>query len=286
MARARATTSQGTDRRRALSTTCFAPRSPIIGRAGRRRPRRSTSGSCARVPAMRTRCTSSACSMPRRGRLEEALPLLTKAARRTPRNAGFLNDLANVFNGLGRFDEAEAHYRRAAAFDKSNADIRYNFGHALRAAGRPAEAVEWVREGARDPPRSRAGAVGARPSRCWRSAGPRTRWRALRQTIALNEGCGGRAFPTSATRCRRSARWRRPRPASAARSTSIRGWRRRTPTLATCCRTSTAWWRRKQPIARPSPSTREYAAPHANLGNALKRLGREDEAVASLGARA
>jgi len=52
------------------------------------------------------------------GRLEAALPLLTKAVRRAPRNAGFLSDLGNALNGLGHRDEAIAHYRRAAALDQ------------------------------------------------------------------------------------------------------------------------------------------------------------------------
>ena len=57
-----------------------------------------------------------------------------------------MSDLANALNGLGRFDEAEAHYRRAAALDQANANVRFNLGHALRAAGRPAEAAEWLRK--------------------------------------------------------------------------------------------------------------------------------------------
>ena len=93
------------------------------------------------------------------GRLETALPLLTKAARRAPRNAGFLNDLGNALNGLGRHDEAVAHYRRAAALDSGNANVRYNLGHRAARRGPPGGRSGVAPQGALDPARSRAGAL-------------------------------------------------------------------------------------------------------------------------------
>ena len=214
------------------------------------------------------------------GQLETALPLLTKAVRRAPRNAGFLNDLGNALNGLGRLDEAVAHYRRAASLDSSNANVRFNLGHALRAAGRPARPSSGSARRWRSSPitgrRTRSLAArcwtSARPRRRWRRSGRRSRWMSLPQAPT----------PTSATRSAKLARWRRRKPVCAARWRSTRSTRWRTPISATCCRTSTARTRRRPPIARPSPFDPAHAVAHANLGNALKRLGREDEAVASL----
>ena len=215
------------------------------------------------------------------GRLETAIPLLTKAARRAPRNAGFLNDLGNALNGLGRHDEAVAHYRRAAALDSGNANVRYNLGHALRDAGRPADAVAWLRK-----------ALSIRPDhgpalfefgRALLDLGrAEEAVEVLKQAAAADEGSAsahsdlGNALRESGALEEAEASLRRaieldPHARSAAHANLGN-------VLQDIHRVEEAEAAYRQAIALDP----EHAAAHANLGNALKRLGREDEAIASL----
>ena len=214
------------------------------------------------------------------GRLEEALPLLTKASRRAPRNAGFLNDLANVLNGLGRHDEAVVRYRRAAALAPDNADIRYNLGHALRAAGRPADAVEWFEKALvirpdHGPAQSELGLALLEIGRAEDAVA------ALRQAVALNEdAAGGHSDLGNALQ---EVGALEEAEASLRRAIDL------DPKLAAAHANLGNVLQDLHRVAEAEAAYREaitldptYAAAHANLGNALKRLGREDEAVTSL----
>ena len=214
------------------------------------------------------------------GRLETAIPLLTKAVRRAPRNAGFLNDLGNALNGLGRHDEAVAHYRRAAALDSGNANVRYNLGHALRGAGRPADAVAWLRK-----------ALAIRPDhgpalfefgRALLDLGrAEEAVEVLKQAVAADEGSAsaqsdlGNALRESGALEEAEASLRRAielDPQHAVAHANLGN------VLQDLYRVEEAEAVYRQAIALDP----EHAAAHANLGNALKRLGRENEAIASL----
>ena len=68
-------------------------------------------------------------------KFDVAVPLLTKAVRKQPRNKGFLLDLANALRKSGQTDEAISIFRRAVGIDRKDANIRYNLGNALRDVG-------------------------------------------------------------------------------------------------------------------------------------------------------
>ena len=214
------------------------------------------------------------------GQLETALPLLTKATRKAPRNAGFVSDLANALNGAGRFDEAEAHYRRAAALDSGNANIRFNLGHALRAAGRPAEAADWLRKALaiqsdHGPALSELGRALLDLGRAEEAVA------AFRQAVAADEDSAsahsdlGNALRETGELEEAEASLRRAvtlDPEHAVAHANLGN------VLQDLHRADEAEAAYRQAIAL-DPT---HAVAHASLGNALKRLGREDEAVASL----
>jgi predicted O-linked N-acetylglucosamine transferase (SPINDLY family) len=87
-----------------------------------------------------------------RGRHAEGAELIEKAfARRQPDAHGLCN-LGGVYGGLGRFDKAEACFRRALALDPGLALAHYNLGNALLRQGRAeAAAPAFERAAALDP---------------------------------------------------------------------------------------------------------------------------------------
>ena len=54
----------------------------------------------------------------RAGHLKAAVPHFAEAVRQAPRQAGFVNNLGNVYKGLGRLGKAIESYLRTVALDK------------------------------------------------------------------------------------------------------------------------------------------------------------------------
>ncbi len=77
-------------------------------------------------------------------RFEEALTLLERRRRRRPDDFGVLADIGRCLSGLGRYGEAEEMLRRALE-GLDNAPTRYELGLALDGAGRASEAIAEYR---------------------------------------------------------------------------------------------------------------------------------------------
>ena len=74
------------------------------------------------------------------GRVDEALPLMQKAAVLSPQDAEAHNNLGSALHALGRFDEAAASCRQALAIRPDFAEAHNTLGHTLCTLGRLEEA--------------------------------------------------------------------------------------------------------------------------------------------------
>ena len=72
-----------------------------------------------------------AAKLQKRGRPEEALPLLSELVRLNPNEAGFWADYADNLSALDRNEEAEKAYRRAITLDPSMESFHEGFAEAL-----------------------------------------------------------------------------------------------------------------------------------------------------------
>src|SRR5207244_1925636 len=64
------------------------------------------------------------------------------------------NDIAGIYQSLGRFDQAVTHCRSALALSASSAAVRLNLARALYAQGDLTESISQYRELLRSPPES------------------------------------------------------------------------------------------------------------------------------------
>jgi len=71
-----------------------------------------------------------------KGRKIESLNANKKAVLLDPQDTESLNNLGNVFKGLGRFEEAEECYRKSIVWKPDFADAHYNLGITLKELGR------------------------------------------------------------------------------------------------------------------------------------------------------
>ena len=80
------------------------------------------------------------------GRHEEALTYAVKANTLVPLSVNFLNNLANVYIGLGRYEDAERTYRQALKINPDSRPILYEFAYMYCAKGDYAKAMDYVNE--------------------------------------------------------------------------------------------------------------------------------------------
>jgi predicted O-linked N-acetylglucosamine transferase (SPINDLY family) len=80
------------------------------------------------------------------GRFGDALAPMRQAAALQPANAGLHHNLGNILNNLGRFDEAEADFRKALALKADFAPAHAGLGNALRRLRRLSEAESCFRK--------------------------------------------------------------------------------------------------------------------------------------------
>jgi tetratricopeptide (TPR) repeat protein len=96
---------------------------------------------------------SQAGEMEQDGRFEEALALLRRAAATDPKLVEAHVSLISVCGRLGRDDEAEQAYHRAIALDPNRAEAYYNFGVFCFERRRPGEAKASFEEAVKRSPR-------------------------------------------------------------------------------------------------------------------------------------
>jgi tetratricopeptide (TPR) repeat protein len=87
-----------------------------------------------------------------RGAEAEAIEQLETAARLSPSNPRPYKSLAPMLDRRGERQRALDAYRRGALLDPSDLGLRFNYGRALHAAGRPSEAREVLESLVRDAP--------------------------------------------------------------------------------------------------------------------------------------
>src|SRR5215467_16076862 len=79
-------------------------------------------------------------------KLSDAARLFDSVLRIEPKHLGAVNLMGVVLTQLGRFTEAEAYFRRALQHRPPSDVTLYNYGIALRAMNRPAEALQCFSE--------------------------------------------------------------------------------------------------------------------------------------------
>jgi tetratricopeptide (TPR) repeat protein len=79
------------------------------------------------------------------GHNEAAVDLISKAIACNDGMPDFHCNIGNALQALGRFPEAEAHYRRAIVLNPDHAETHNNLGNALMAQGKPDEALAQFR---------------------------------------------------------------------------------------------------------------------------------------------
>jgi len=77
-----------------------------------------------------------------RGRLQEAVTLISRAVKAKPRFADAHSNLGNALRELGRLDEAELSYRTAISLNSGFAMAHYNLGNVLMTGNRFEEAAK------------------------------------------------------------------------------------------------------------------------------------------------
>lgn len=94
------------------------------------------------------------------GRFEEALPHF-EAAHRNLRNGredvALLHNWANALEKLGRLEEAEGKYAKAAELDGTRAEVYINWGNVLSQLGRLEEAAQRYEQGVKLNPEAAIG---------------------------------------------------------------------------------------------------------------------------------
>jgi tetratricopeptide (TPR) repeat protein len=80
-----------------------------------------------------------------RGAYADSVALYQELLRLNPRHVEGHNNLGAALYQLGRFGEAEEHFRKAAELNPNYADAHSNLGNLLRSMGRIAESEAWLR---------------------------------------------------------------------------------------------------------------------------------------------
>ncbi len=87
------------------------------------------------------------------GRVDDAVALLMRHLRQSPRDVDATVSLALLLVRQGLFERAEYFFSRAAELAPTNAAIRSNHGHALMVIGRTEEAIASLRQALRLDPK-------------------------------------------------------------------------------------------------------------------------------------